>query len=106
MNNRSFKKLFAPSLAVATLLLGMQAGAARYTGSVERLFNACQQELQTYCSRQDEPREAFMCLRDNEGRLFTRSCANEMNMIERTYKNIPLPSEEPYRLPQETNDVQ
>ena len=106
MKNSSLKKLFAPSFVLASLFLGLQSQALQTQGSTERLFNYCQQELQAFCSSQLEPREAFMCLRDNEAQLFTRPCIKEMNLIERAYNNVPLPSEEPYRIPQENNEVQ
>ena len=106
MKNRSLKKLFAPSFVLVSLVLSLQAQALQTMGSTERLFNSCQQELQAFCSSALEPREAFMCLRDNESQLFTRPCMKEMNLIERAYNNIPLPSEEPFRAPQEGYEVQ
>ncbi len=96
MKNRSLKKLIVPGLSFMFLFASFQAHGLQRTGSVERLINSCQQELQTLCSRMNEPREAVICLRENEPQLQTRECIEEMRLLNRAYNNVPLPTEEPF----------
>lgn len=97
MKNKSLKKLIVPGLGLMLLFTSFEAAGLQHFGSVERLINSCQQELQTLCSRQNEPREAVICLRENEPQLQTKDCIEEMRLLNRAYNNVPLPYEEPFR---------
>lgn len=105
MKHSRFVKLVAPTIALAALLLSTQAAGQRRS-SIESLINSCQQELQTICTRMDEPREAVMCLRENEPQLYTRACIREMRLMNQDRYNYPLPSEQPYRMPEDEREVQ
>lgn len=106
MKKVNLKKIFAPALVLVALLLSLQVVNSQSRTSVERLINSCQQELQILCARLNEPRQAVICLRENEPQLFTRDCIEEMRLMNRERYNVPLPSEEPFRSPQESNEIQ
>jgi hypothetical protein len=106
MKNQNVFKFLAPALAVALLLVSTHALGQTPRPSIADLINSCQMELQTLCNRMNEPREAVICLRENEPQLYTRKCIQVMKQMNRARNNIPLPSEEPYRVPYENNQVQ
>ena len=100
----TFNNYTTPWIILTVLLLSFNAGAFQQTGSLERLVNACQEELKTICGRLNEPNEALVCLRENEPRLQTKECVSEVRSYERETNNAPLLNQEPFRDPS-TNDI-
>lgn len=104
MKNHSPKNTFALGFILAALLLSFNAGALQQSGSMSRLIYACEQELQTLCSRLNDPNQAIMCLQENEPQLQTRACTEEVQNYTSNQNFVPEASEEPF-IDKDTNEA-